>query len=85
MTKEIQFADIKTEILQALNKLKKQDAWIFEDVALLNGIVYHSISDSISWGIVIGGKTIPMVVLIWEKTGRIYFFSLKTLLPNLDM
>lgn len=85
MKNEITFQEKKEEILQALNKLKFADAWIFEELALVDGIAYHSLSDSISGGIVIGGKSIPMVVLVWKKTGKLYFFALKSLLPNLDV
>lgn len=85
MIQEISFQEKREEIIEALKKLNYQDAWIFERVTLLDGIVYHSISDSISWGIVIGSKAIPMVVLVWEKTGRLYFFALKFLLPNLTI
>lgn len=85
MKKEISFQEKREEILQALKKTNFQDAWIFEELALVDGIAYHSLSDSISGGIVIGGKSIPMVVLVWKKTGKLYFFALKSLLPNLDV
>ena len=34
---------------------------------------------------VIGGPTIPMIAVVGNNSGRIYFFALKALLPDIEI
>lgn len=54
-----------------------------ETLSIVNGFVlsplYSEISDDAA-----GSATIPMVCVVGEKSGIMYFFSLKVLLPDLE-
>ena len=78
---KIIFADVKQDILDALQKLP-QDAGITEKVGLVDGFINNPLSRELSDSIIIGGPSVPMVLLVGETTGRVYFFALKILLPG---
>jgi hypothetical protein len=79
--KKLIFADVKDDILAALNKVR-DDAGITEPVGLIDGFITNPISGELVNAILVGGPCVPMVMLVGEKTGRLYFFALKTLLPG---
>lgn len=78
---KIVFADVKQDILDALQKLP-QDAGITEKVGLVDGFINNPLSRELSDSIIIGGPSVPMILLVGETTGRVYFFALKILLPG---
>lgn len=79
------FVDYKGEILKVLNeKLKDGSLGISEKVSLVDGFFMQSFQDT-PQGIQIGGKTVPSVMLVGENSGRVYFFALKVLLPEIDI
>jgi hypothetical protein len=79
--KKLLFADIKQELLEVLEKLL-QDTDIKEKVGLVDGFVNDPVSNELTDALVIGGPRVPMVMLVGEKTGRVYLFALKVLLPG---
>jgi hypothetical protein len=79
--KKLIFEDVKEEILAALNNLP-DEVGITETVGLVDGFITNPVSGELTNSLLIGGPCLPMVMLVGEKTGRIYFFALKTLLPN---
>ena len=77
----IQFEGIKEQIVEALKK--KGNLGITEPVTLIDGFFNHPFHKEISNSMVIGGPAIPMVMLLGNNTGRVYFFALRAILPNL--
>ncbi len=69
----MKFEDVKSKIFK---QLQKRD--LGEDLILLEGCVNQSLAKA-AGEIVIGGPTIPMVMTIGKKTGRVYFFALNAL------
>lgn len=78
---KINFTEYKQKILDALTS--KGNLGITEPVTLIDGFINQPISNELSGNIVIGGPAIPMIMLIGNNTGRIYFFALKAVLPNI--
>ena len=78
---KINFTEYKQKILDALTS--KGNLGITEPVTLIDGFINQPISNELSGNIVIGGPAIPMIMLIGNNTGRIYFFALKAILPNI--
>jgi hypothetical protein len=80
--KIVKFESVKEEILDAL---KRRSIKITEPVTLLDGFINEPFGKELSDSFVIGGPTIPMIVLIGDDSGQIYFFALKAILPNIGL
>jgi hypothetical protein len=81
----IKFADIKTELQEKLEE-KLKELSIGEQVSLIDGFITLYVQQEIARNrISLGGSPIPMVGLVGIKSGRIYTFALKALLPNIDL
>ena len=79
--KHLAFEDVKEEIEAALkDHAKKAD--IKEDLILIDGFVNEPLRAELTSALIIGGPRVPMVMLVGEETGRVYFFALKALLPD---
>lgn len=76
--KEIQFKDIKKDLLLELNKEPRVD----ESTELIDGFINQPYNMELSNNLIIGGPTIPMIMLLGKKTGKIYFFALKAILKE---
>lgn len=81
--KPLKFSDHKQSILEALQE-KGQSLGINESVNLIDGFINQPIYQEFSGNVIIGGPTIPMIAVV-GNSGRVYFFALKALLPNLEM
>lgn len=81
--KIIKFSGIKEKLIPAINA-KIPQLGLSEPVTLIDGFVNQPISLELSGSFVIGGPTVPMVMIVGNNTGRIYFFALKALLPDYD-
>lgn len=75
--RKITFEDIKSDILLALQDKAKA---LGEPVNLVEGFISGPFSSELSNSTVLGGATIPMVMLVGKESGRIYFFALKALI-----
>ena len=81
--KIIKFSEIKDELVIALNdKLQSKKLHISEKVTIVDGFVKQPLSMELSGSFVIGGPTMPMIMLVGNESGRIYYFALKAILPN---
>ncbi|ADG25270.1 TPA: hypothetical protein JBI72_01310 [Legionella pneumophila] len=80
----IKFTDYREKIIQELNN-KKVFLGINEPVSLIDGFINQPIQQELSGNIVIGGPTIPMVAVVGNNSGRIYYFALKALLPSIGI
>lgn len=78
---KLKFADVKEDILAALENLPEESG-ITEKVGLVDGFINNPLSRELTDSLIIGGPTVPMVLLVGEKTGRIYLFALKALLSG---
>lgn len=84
----IKFDEYKPKIVKALEKIvsKNQAARINRhEICLIDGFFNYPIQEEIAGEIIIGGITVPMIALVDEKTGRMYFYALKILLPDIDI
>ena len=80
----IKFEEIKAKLIELINT-KLPQLGLTEPVTLVDGFVNQPVSMELSGSFILGGPTIPMVMLVGNKTGRIYFFALKALMPNIEM
>lgn len=81
------FNSLKTQITTALNqKFQNSEAFRGETqgFTLVDGFVVQTIQEQAS-GVVIGGKSVPMVMVVGNATGRVYYFALKALIPSLTI
>lgn len=78
----VKFADVQDKIKDRLGKIK--ESLLNEDgFILLEGFVYYVIADEIPC--LSSDKSFPMVVLVGEKSGRVYTFALSSILPELPI
>jgi hypothetical protein len=80
----IKFEDIKEKILMELDKRFK-DMEINEPVTLVDGFVNQPVYMELSDSFVIGEPTIPMVMLLGNQSGRIYFFAFNAILEGIQI
>lgn len=78
------FEDLKKDITQRL-KERSLVIGIKESVAILEGFVMEPFKTELTGEFTVGGPTVPMVMLIGNESGRVYFFALKALLPELEL
>jgi len=80
----IKFSAIKTKLIEALNeKLKSDKLHIPEKVTIIDGFVNQPLSMELSGSFVIGGPAVPLIMLVGDDSGRIYYFALKAILPEI--
>lgn len=74
--KMIEFKEIRKDIEIALNERIKLGVFTGEDkgVTLIDGIFMQPIQNSISGNFIIGGPSVPVVGVVSNKSGRIYYF-----------
>ena len=80
--KIINFEDIKDRIVLELEK-RSEKLQISEPVTLVDGFLNEPFSKELSNSFVVGGPTIPMVMLVGNESGKIYFFALKALIKDI--
>ena len=82
--KSLKFVDYKDKIIKALQD-KHVSLGIQEPVTLVDGFFNQPVYKEFTGAFVIGGPTIPMIAVVGNNSGRIYFFALKALLPDLKI
>ena len=80
--KKIKFDEIKQDILSALQQKAET---LGEPVSLIDGFVSSPFSTELSDSVILGGPTIPMVMLVGDNSGRLYFFALKAILKSIEI
>jgi len=84
--KKIKFIEIKPKLIEALNdKLKTNQLHLQEKVNIIDGFVNQPLSMELSGAFVIGGPAVPMIMLVGAESGRIYYFALKAILPDVQI
>jgi hypothetical protein len=77
------FADIKDELIKKING-KITLLGLNEPVTLVDGFINQPISMELSGSFIIGGPTVPMIMIVGNNTGRVHFFALKAVWPDFD-
>lgn len=84
---QITFNAYKDRIAKAIDEklkgspLKKDEG----ELSLVNGFFMQPIQNEIAGKLIIGGPTVPTVAVVGAKTGRLYYFPLKVLLPDIEV
>ena len=84
--KQYSFKELEPQITKALKKLDKEN-YFGENRALivLDGFVTVPVQSTIGGGEgIIFGRNLPMVAVIDNGNGRIWYFSLKQLVPSVE-
>lgn len=84
MSNKIKFEDIKEDLLKAL-KEKGPRLGINESVTIINGFISQPVHNEMTGAFIIGGPTIPMIAVVGDNSGRMYFFALRALLPEIEL
>ncbi len=79
--KILKFEDIKSRIMEEL-KNRSSKIGINESVTLVEGFLNEPFSKELSTSIMIGGPTVPMIMLVGNESGKVYLFALKALLKD---
>lgn len=80
---EYKFNDYKQKILTKLQERRIVFAGEPTGVTLMEGFSHLPITDVLNNETVIGGTTVPAVILVGNSTGRLYFVALRHLLPEI--
>jgi hypothetical protein len=89
----LKFDDFKEKIANALNsRIKSLNSPIIDESAvaesgyiLIEGFFNLGFQKELSGGLILGGPTLPSVAVVGNTSGRIYFFALKALLPDISL
>lgn len=77
--KIIKFEDYKQRIIDALNK---RNLGIAEKVTIIDGFINQPIMMEFTGDFVVGGPALPMIMLVGNDSGRVYFFALKAIITD---
>ena len=80
----IKFSEYKQKIIEALNNRSTQIN-INEPITLIDGFINQPLQSELTGGLIVGGPAIPMVAVVGNNSGRIYYFALKALLPDISI
>lgn len=84
--KIIKFSEIKEDLVKVLNeKIKNNKLHLSEKVTIVDGFVNQPLSMELSGSFIIGGPAVPMIMLVGDESGRIYYFALKAILPEIKI
>lgn len=78
----LQFSEIKERLIGAL-ETNEEVKKIGEPITLLNGFVNQTFTTEITSDYMIGGPRVPIIMLIGNESGRVYYFALKAILKDL--
>lgn len=76
----IEFKDVKQAVL---DELEKRELHINEPVNIVDGFINLPYQLAITNHFILGGPTIPLVMLV-GNSGRMYYFALKSILKDLE-
>lgn len=83
---QIKFSEMREDIQNALNKKLTQTPISDEaGFSIIEGFMNMPIHSEVSSSIIAGGPNIPMVGIVGNSSGRIYFYALKAILPDVKI
>lgn len=71
----VKFIDVKYKIIEAIKNRSVDKLGINESVTLFEGFINSPYQTTIESCDFLGGPFVPMVLLVGEETGRLYFFA----------
>lgn len=77
----VKIKDYEKEIIEKI-KENSEFLWLKEDVFLVDWVWMLPMNPEVSKNIQLW-TSLPIVVVAWKKSWRLYFYSLKALLPNI--
>lgn len=84
--KVVKFSEYKSEITKTIHeKLQLSPIPNENGFTLIEGFIMQPLSNEISGSFVLGGPTIPLVAVVGNTSGRIYYFALKALIPDIGV
>lgn len=76
----VKFEEYKQRITDAIQVRLQQFPITGENgFTLVEGFIMQPLNNEVSSNIVIGGPTIPLVAIVGNTSGRMYYFALKAL------
>ncbi len=83
----IKFEEYKQQITQTIDDRLRIHPIPDENngFTLVEGFITQPLNKEISGSLIIGGPAIPLVAIVGNSSGRIYYFALKALIPNLQI
>jgi hypothetical protein len=83
----IKFEEYKQRITDAVQlKLRAVPITGENGFTLVDGFIMQPLSNEVSGNVIIGGPTIPLIVIVGNTSGRMYYFALKALnIPGLEI
>ncbi|MBU0455855.1 MAG: hypothetical protein KKA99_03665 [Gammaproteobacteria bacterium] len=82
----IKFEELKPRITDAIQAKLRQTPVLGENgFTIVEGFIMQPISNEMSGNIIIGGPSIPLVAIVGNTSGRMYYFALKALLPDISI
>ena len=80
----IKFEDYKQRLTDAIQaKLREAPILGENGFTLVEGFIMQPINKELSGAMILGGPTIPLVAVVGNTSGRMYYFAVKALLPDL--
>ena len=79
----MKFSDLKEKILATLQE-KSEQLGLLEPCSLVEGFTMIYLVSELP-AISVGGNGVPAIMLVGEKTGKIYQIALRILLPDLKI
>lgn len=82
------FEELKNDIQKAIEKKSMNSGQIQgepDGFVLIDGFFNLPIQNEIGGAIMFGGQTVPTVAIAGKTTGRLHFFALKALLPEVEI
>ena len=83
----VRFDDIKDRLSKAINQKIADDKFPLKNTrfSIIEGFFNSSLSKELTGNLVLGGPTLPMIAIVDDSSGLLYFFPLKALLPDLQI
>lgn len=83
---KVEFKTIKPKIQEALPEAMKKSGITAEEggFVLIDGFFNQPFHAELTSSVVIGGPALPLVAVIGKASGRVYFFALKALIPDIS-
>lgn len=81
----VTFESLRDRLLAAVQlKLQQQNITEPGGFTMMEGFVLFNLQPKLG-GIILGGPALPTVMIVGNATGRVYQFSLKNLLPDVEL
>lgn len=82
----INFHDYKKEIEEGLSERLEGVTFPGETdgFTIIEGFFNAPIQNQLDGNVTIGGPSLPMIAAVGNRTGRVYYFALKVIAPNIN-